>query len=168
MDAGLLPVDESELKGQTMVIPSNDFIVDSSTSTMLPVPSQGESSDSQVPNLNFEQSTSGRTEKKASASMPEFLKTSTAMQEDLADQMARMARQLKMNATYFAESLEKDKAVVQEAGQKLEQNYDLLSKERVRLRDHSGKSKGTTCLVLMSLVVVMLGFVLTFFVVRIT
>ena len=79
-----------------------------------------------------------------------------------------MATQLKRNAMHFADSLEKDKAVVEGAHQKLERNYDVMTKERVRLRDHRSKSWGTTWLVMLSMLVAVIGFVLTFFVIRLT
>ena len=100
--------------------------------------------------------------------MPGFLKTSTAVQEDLADQLAQMARQLKLNAQHFSEALEKDKGVVQETEEKVDNNYDTLTKERVRLRDHRSKSRGTTWIVILSILVVFIGFFVTFFVIRIT
>lgn len=86
----------------------------------------------------------------------------------MSEQLALMAAQLKRNAIHFALSLEKDKAVVQDAQEKVERNYDVMTKERVRLRDHRSKSWGTTWLVVLSLVVVAVGFVLSFFVIRLT
>lgn len=86
----------------------------------------------------------------------------------MSEQLANMAAQLKRNAIHFATSLEKDKAVVLEAQEKVERNYDVMTKERVRLRDHRSKSWGTTWLVILSLVVALVGFMLTFFVIRLT
>lgn len=83
-------------------------------------------------------------------------------------QLAQMAAQLRRNAEHFASSLEKDKAVVQDAQEKLERNHGVMTTERVRLRDHRSKSWGTTWILILSLVVVAVGFVLTFFVIRIT
>ena len=105
---------------------------------------------------------------KSSASAPAFLQNSQALQEEMSEQLARMATQLKRNAMHFADSLEKDKAVVEGAHQKLERNYDVMTKERVRLRDHRSKSWGTTWLVMLSMLVAVIGFVLTFFVIRLT
>jgi hypothetical protein len=86
----------------------------------------------------------------------------------MSEQLAQMAAQLKRNAVHFANALEKDKAVVEDAQGKMERNFDVLSKERVRLRDHRSKSWGTTWLVVLSMLVAAIGFVLTFFVIRIT
>ena len=75
---------------------------------------------------------------------------------------------MKRNAMHFAGALDADKALVQAAAGKLETNYDAMTKERVRLRDHRAKSWGTTWLVILSMVVVVVGFILSFFVIRIT
>ena len=69
----------------------------------------------------------------------------------MSEQLARMATQLKRNAMHFANSLENDKAVVQDAHEKMERNYAVMTKERVRLRDHRSKSWGTTWLVMLGL-----------------
>ena len=96
------------------------------------------------------------------------MQNSAALQEELSAQLAQMATQLKRNAIHFAGALEKDKAVVLEAQEKLERNHDVMSKERVRLRDHHSKSWGTTWITILSLVVVLVGFIMTFLVIRIT
>jgi len=79
-----------------------------------------------------------------------------------------MAAQLKRNATHFSESLAGDQAVMVDAQTKIEGNFDVMKAQRVRLRDHRGKSGSTTCLVLMSLLIVAISFVLMFFVIRLT
>ena len=55
-----------------------------------------------------------------------------------------------------------------EAQEKLERNHDVMSKERVRLRDHHSKSWSTTWITLLSLIVVVIGFFMTFLVIRVT
>ena len=90
----------------------------------------------------------------------------SALQQELSDQLAQMAAQLKRNAVHFSVSLAKDQAIVAEAEQKLEENSSMMEKERVRLRDHSGKSKGTTCLVVMVLLVVVLLFAMMVVLIR--
>lgn len=99
---------------------------------------------------------------------PAFLQNSAALQEEMSAQLAQMATQLKRNALHFSNSLEKDKALVQETQEKLERNFDVMSKERVRLRDHRSKSWGTTWIVVLSMLVAVIGFILTFFVIRFT
>jgi SNARE protein 1 len=112
--------------------------------------------------------TSTSTSSTKAAGTPAFLKTSTALQDDLAGQLAQMAEQLKRNAMHFADSLEKDKGALKETEDRLDVNYDSLGKERIRLRDHRGKSKGTTWLVIVSIVVVLASFIVMLFIMRIT
>ena len=77
-----------------------------------------------------------------------------------------MAAQLKRNAIHFSTSLAKDQAIIDEAQQKVEGNYDMMMKERVRLRDHRGKSGSTTCLVLAIVVLVLVLFLLVVSIIR--
>ena len=79
-----------------------------------------------------------------------------------------MAVQLKRNALHFSETLEKDKAIVEEAQQKLEGNFDVMQKERIRLRDHRGKSGSTTWLVVGIVLTVALLFVMIVLLIRLT
>jgi len=111
---------------------------------------------------------SSSSEKARSSTTPAFLETSTALQTDLAEQLAQMARQLKLNSVHFAQTLANDQGVVQDVQEKLERNYDVLTKERTRLRDHGGKSRSTTWLLVLSIVVVLVAFMLTYLVIRIT
>ena len=104
----------------------------------------------------------------APASTGAILQNSRAIQEELSEQLAQMATQLKRNALHFATSLENDKGIVLEAQEKLERNYDVMTKERIRLRDHHSKSWGTTWITILSIMVAIIGFVLTLFVIRLT
>ncbi len=97
-----------------------------------------------------------------------FLQTSNALHQDLSEQLAQMAVQLKRNALHFSESLEKDKAIVEEAQQKVESNFDIMKTERIRLRDHRGKSGSTTCLVVAIMSAVVLLFVMMVLLIRLT
>ncbi|KAH9858986.1 hypothetical protein C2E23DRAFT_800851 [Lenzites betulinus] len=107
-------------------------------------------------------------EKSAVKGTPAFLQNSAALHDELSAQLAQMATQLKRNALHFSDALEKDKAVVEDAQEKLERNHDVMSKERVRLRDHHSKSWGTTWITLLSIVVALIAFILTFLVIRFT
>ncbi|KAF8339279.1 membrane fusion protein Use1-domain-containing protein [Amanita rubescens] len=97
-----------------------------------------------------------------------FLQTSNALHQDLSEQLAQMAVQLKRNALHFSETLEKDKAIVEEAQQKVESNFDVMKTERIRLRDHRGKSGSTTCLVVAIILAVVLLFVMMVLLIRLT
>lgn len=153
----------TDLAAQDLLLsPSDALPIPDSTLPLEPVsllPTQSSSTSSEKPT-----SSSGA----ASVGNPSFLQNSRALQEEMSEQLANMAVQLKKNAIHFAGSLEKDKAVVMEAKEKMEKNYDVMTKERVRLRDHRSKSWGTTWLVILSLVVALVGFMMTFFVIRLT
>lgn len=66
----------------------------------------------------------------------------------------------------FSASLAKDKAVVEDTQEKLESNFDVMHKERVRLRDHSGKSSSTTWLTFGIITAVLSLFMLMVFIIR--
>jgi Membrane fusion protein Use1 len=97
-----------------------------------------------------------------------LLQHSTALQEDLSAQLAQMAGQLRRNAEHFSTALAADQAVLRNAEEKIGTNYDVMKRERVRLRDHRGKSLGTTCLTIASVLVVAVAFLVMFFVLRFT
>jgi SNARE protein 1 len=77
-----------------------------------------------------------------------------------------MATQLKHNAQHFSNSLANDKLVIEETHEKLEGNFGTMVKEKMRLRDFSVKSRGSTWLVVMIVVVVLAVFVMMVGVVR--
>ncbi|THH10668.1 hypothetical protein EW145_g1165 [Phellinidium pouzarii] len=168
MDEPLVPVDESELKNEVDLLPVDllEFPLSGGPQTGSRTSRSLTPASTLLPSLL--PSTSDLSDARSSNVIPGFLQTSTALQEDLSSQLAQMARQLKINAQHFSETLGKDQVGIQSAQEKLEQNYDDLSKERVRLRDHRGKSGSTTCLVLLSILVVIVGFVSTFFIIRVT
>jgi hypothetical protein len=97
-----------------------------------------------------------------------LLQHSTALQEELSAQLAQMAGQLRRNAEHFSTALAADQAVLRNAEEKIGANYDVMKRERVRLRDHRGKSLGTTCLTIASVLVVAVAFLVMFFVLRFT
>jgi hypothetical protein len=88
--------------------------------------------------------------------------------EELSAQLAQMASQLKRNAIHFSDTMVRDQAVVEETKLKMESNFDGLQKERTRLRDHAGKSRGTTWLTLFSVIAVFVSFFVMFFIIRFT
>lgn len=99
---------------------------------------------------------------------PAFLTASLDTQEELADQLAQMGRQLKLNALHLANSISKEKDVMEDAGVKLETNLDTMTKERVRLRDHRGKSGSTTWMVVTAIACVIVAWIAMFFIIRLT
>ncbi|KAF8513138.1 hypothetical protein BU17DRAFT_95631 [Hysterangium stoloniferum] len=146
--------DPSQTSPEAMDIPSKSFppsAVPDITADLLPAPSE--------PNLPSSSSQTGTSS---------LLSASLQTHDELTEELARMTAQLKRNAQHFAESLEKDKGVVLSASETLEKNYDTMARERIRLKDHSGKSRGTTWLVIAAVVGVAIAFVFTFLVIRIT
>jgi len=94
--------------------------------------------------------------------------STAAVHEELSAQLAQMATQLKRNAIHFSDTLAKDQAVVEDTKLKMESNYDSMQKERTRLKDHSGKSRGTTWLTLFSIIAVFVSFFVMYFIIRLT
>ncbi|KAJ7747978.1 hypothetical protein DFH07DRAFT_830761 [Mycena maculata] len=90
----------------------------------------------------------------------------TARQREMSEQMALMARQLKLNSLHFADLMEKDKQVVEETDQKLEGNYGYMQKTRERTKELRGKTGSTTCLSVLVVLVVILLTVLMVFLIR--
>lgn len=108
------------------------------------------------------------TKSTASETANTFLTASLQTQEELSNQLAQMAKQLKLNAIHFTNSLEKDRGVVENAEEKLEGNLTRLKSSRGKLLEFSGKSGKTTWLVLGAMIVVVIGWILMFLVIRIT
>ncbi|KAH7888945.1 hypothetical protein F5I97DRAFT_1856850 [Phlebopus sp. FC_14] len=157
VEATLIPVEgdpsSSAAKLDDLIL-TTPSVSGTRTSESLPTPSAGPSfSPPSSSNIN---------------ATPTILQNSRALHEELSEQLALMATQLRRNATHFSESLEKDKSVVETMQEKLEGNFEFMKKERIRLRDFRGKSGGTTCLVIMSIIVVLIAFIVMVFVIRVT
>ncbi|KAG9000505.1 hypothetical protein FRB94_005393 [Tulasnella sp. JGI-2019a] len=99
---------------------------------------------------------------------PASLTTSLDTQEELAEQLAQMGHQLKLNALHLANSLAREKGIIEGASEKLENNLGNMTKERVRLRDHSSKSGWTTWIWLGVILCVIFAWIAMFFIIRIT
>ncbi|KAG8679020.1 hypothetical protein FRC09_019321 [Ceratobasidium sp. 395] len=161
----LLPVDEVEPK---LPSPENDLL----PATPLPEPEPKSSThepsssdtDSLIPHSRPPTSTSAPQ----LPDMPAFMHTSLQTQEDLSEQLAQMAAQLKRNAQTFAAQLHEDNALVQLAHDQLEGVHTRVKTERTTLRDFRGKSGYTTCMVMGAVVVVMISWVMMFFLIKVT
>lgn len=97
-----------------------------------------------------------------------FLSTSLQTQEELSAQLAQMASQLKQNSLRFTDALARDRAVMEGAEERLEGNLTKLQKERTRLKVQSGKSGSTTWMVLGAIITVVLAWIFTFLLIRVT
>ena len=97
-----------------------------------------------------------------------FLSTSLKTQEEMSNQLADMAKQLKMNSLHFAETLARDRAVMEGAGEKLQGNLTRMQTERGRLKVHSLKSGSTTWIVMGAIITVIVAWIVMFLIIRIT
>lgn len=118
--------------------------------------------------LPLPSSSSQSSSAKASSITPEFLTTSRQTQEEIAQRLADMATQLRRNAQHFATALEDDKDALAEVDTNLDTNLTFMQKTRGRLGTYSSKSRGTTWLVFLSILVVFVAWVVMFFVIRLT
>jgi hypothetical protein len=100
--------------------------------------------------------------------VPSALQNSAAVQEELQQELARMATQLRKNTEHFSKVLEKDRALVEGAGEKLESNLSTMQTTRVRLRDRGTAARGMTCFTVAALVGVIVAFVAMVLVIRVT
>ncbi|CAE6460802.1 unnamed protein product [Rhizoctonia solani] len=156
----LLPVEEKafELKG-----PESDLL----PTTPLPEPqvkyTRLETSESLLPPRSRPSASASPT-----ADLPAFMHTSLQTQEDLSEQLAQMAAQLKRNAQTFAAQLHEDNALVQIAHDQLEGVHTRVKTERTSLRDFSGKSGYTTCMTIGIIIVVIISWVMMFFMIKVT
>ncbi|KIP04625.1 hypothetical protein PHLGIDRAFT_15089 [Phlebiopsis gigantea 11061_1 CR5-6] len=159
------PLDSADLAAQDLLLSPSETLP---MSSLPPDFSQALPEPSPLPLPSPAAVPSKSTDTSTSAPQPAFLQNSRALQEEMSAQLAAMATQLRRNAQHFASSLDADKAVVQAAQEKIERNHDVMQTERVRLRDHHTKSWGTTWITVLSMVVVVAGFLISFFVIRIT
>jgi len=97
-----------------------------------------------------------------------FLSSSLKTHEELSDELARMAAQLRRNAEHFSVTLDKDKGLVVAAEEVLLKNADNMTKERDKLDKHSSKSFSTTWFTIGAILVVCITWVWMFFIIRLT
>lgn len=72
------------------------------------------------------------------------------VQEGLTEDLAGMARQLKLNSLHFADSLEKDKGLVGSVEDRMSGNYDSMQSNRTRLGAYERKGGWTFCFTMMA------------------
>ncbi|PFH53673.1 hypothetical protein AMATHDRAFT_910 [Amanita thiersii Skay4041] len=152
---------------ESLSLPANDLLLSPSDTTPLPSASLSSATPTLIPS-NFPSSSKSSDATAVTTGVSRFLQNSNSLHQELSEQLAQMAVQLKRNALHFSDSLVKDKAVVEDAQQKVESNFDVMQKERIRLRDHRGKSTSTTCLVVAIILVVVLLFALMVVLIRLT
>ncbi|KAJ3568784.1 hypothetical protein NP233_g5492 [Leucocoprinus birnbaumii] len=149
------------LSSSTLSPPPPSATVLSSVSSLLPATPTATSA------FPISSSTAISTSSSASnATKRKHLQTTNALHEELSNQLAEMAAQLKRNAQHFANSLEEEKPLVEMTSEKLEENFGTMLKERIRLRDFRLKSKGSTWMVIGIVIAVLLLFVVMVGVIR--
>lgn len=104
----------------------------------------------------------------SSSTQGSLLSSSLKAHDDLSDELARMATQLRRNAEHFSAILEKDKGLVVSAEDALSKNAESMTRERDRLKKHSSKSFGTTWFTIGAILVVCLAFVWMVIIMRMT
>jgi len=88
------------------------------------------------------------------ADISSLLQHHREVQDTLTEDLAAMAKQLKLNTLLFSSSLEKDKSLLEDADNNLSGNYDVMQKERARLGAYSKSGNWTTCYVIMAVAAV--------------
>ncbi|ORY89617.1 hypothetical protein BCR35DRAFT_300000 [Leucosporidium creatinivorum] len=91
-----------------------------------------------------------------------------SLQSSLMDNLTSLSTQLKTNSQTFASNLEKDKAVMADAKDKLEGNYEKMKQQQVRLKEQKGRSRGTLCWTIVVVSGVAIAWVVMFFLIKVT
>ncbi|SNX87845.1 uncharacterized protein MEPE_06556 [Melanopsichium pennsylvanicum] len=97
-----------------------------------------------------------------------ILQSDRATHEALSSELLRMASILKSNSLAFADSLERDRILLEKAGNDLSHNLDLMTRTRGRLGVYSRKARNMGCFTLTSILIVMLSWMLMFLLIRLT
>ncbi|CAE6439090.1 unnamed protein product [Rhizoctonia solani] len=163
----LLPVEETWEKGSELRSPASDLLPGTplpylETKHTRPVSSESHSESLLSPRPRPSASASPTTD------LPAFMHTSLQTQEDLSEQLAQMAAQLKRNAQTFAAQLHEDNALVQLAHDQLEGVHTRVKTERTTLRNFSSKSGYTTCMTIGIIIVVVISWVMMFLMIKVT
>ncbi|KAJ7031641.1 hypothetical protein C8F04DRAFT_1110124 [Mycena alexandri] len=79
---------------------------------------------------------------------------STASQREMGEQLSLMATQLKRNALYFSDLMEKDQRVIEETEVKLDGNFGYMQKTQTRMKGLREKTGSSTCMRMLIILVV--------------
>lgn len=99
---------------------------------------------------------------------PTALQSERSIQDALSGELLRMAGVLKANSVRFADALERDRKVLEEAGEKLQANLTLMTRTRGRLGEYSRKARGMGWITLGSIAVVGMSWAVMFVIIRLT
>lgn len=118
--------------------------------------------------------THSSTAGQASASAPAPTGSDTILQSDrathdaLSSELLRMASILKSNSLAFADALERDRLLLEKAGNDLGQNLDLMTRTRGRLGVYSKKARSMGWFTLSAILIVIVSWMLMFLLIRLT
>ncbi|KAK1924044.1 hypothetical protein DB88DRAFT_488940 [Papiliotrema laurentii] len=90
------------------------------------------------------------------------------LHEELGGQLADMSHRLKLNAVHFSNSLEAEKALLETSQETLENNLTATRSSKKNLSAVSKKGRGTTCMTLGVVILVLIIFVWTYMLIRFT
>lgn len=99
---------------------------------------------------------------------PDALQSDRSIQDSLSGELLRMAGILKANSMAFADALERDRKILEEAGEKLQGNLTLMTRTRGKLGEYSKKARGMGWATLASVAVVCISWVVMFILIRLT
>lgn len=99
---------------------------------------------------------------------PTALQSDRSIQDSLSGELLRMAGILKANSMAFADALERDRRILEEAGEKLQGNLTLMTRTRGKLGEYSKKARGMGWLTLGSVAVVCMSWIVVFVLIRLT
>lgn len=97
-----------------------------------------------------------------------ILQSDRATHEALSSELLRMASVLKSNSVAFADSLERDRLLLEKAGTDLGQNLDLMTRTRGRLGVYSKKARSMGWFTLSAILVVVVSWMIMFLLIRLT
>ncbi|TKY87497.1 hypothetical protein EX895_003511 [Sporisorium graminicola] len=97
-----------------------------------------------------------------------ILQSDRATHEALSSELLRMASVLKSNSLAFADSLERDRLLLEKAGTDLGSNLDLMTRTRGKLGVYSKKARSMGWFTLSAILVVIVSWMLMFLLIRLT
>lgn len=97
-----------------------------------------------------------------------ILQSDRATHEALSSELLRMASVLRSNSLAFADSLERDRLLLEKSGSDLTHNLDLMTRTRGRLGLYSKQARSMGCFTLSTILIVILSWMLMFLLIRLT
>lgn len=99
---------------------------------------------------------------------PTALQSERSVQDSLSGELLRMAGILKANSIKFADALERDRKILEQADEKLQGNLTLMTRTRGKLGDYSRKARGMGWITLGAIAMVCSSWVVMFLLIRLT